>query len=88
MKGRDKGKKRLIHVMSILAPPLAVRLVAVVGAAGVCAQKVVEVDSKPGLVLKEDTRESKKDAVVAGGSVQHHHHRQRDGQNQVQHHHQ
>ena len=71
-KGRDKGKKRLIHVMSILAP-LAVR-VAVVGAVGVCAQKLVEVDSKLGLVLKEDTMESKKDAVVAGGNVQHHHH--------------
>ena len=96
MKGRDKGKKRLMHVMSILAQPVAVR-VAVVGAVGVCAQKLVEVDSKLGLVLKEDTMESKKDAVVAGGSAQHQHHHRQDGQiqhqhqrqdGQVQHHHQ
>ena len=74
LKGRYKAKKRLMNAMSILVPLLDVRLVAVVGAVGVCAQKAVELDSKRGLVLKEETRESKKDAVVAGGNVQHHHH--------------
>ena len=84
MKGRDKGKRRLIHVMSILAI-LAVNMVVVVGAVLVSAQHLVEVVRKRGLVLKEDIAAGQKNAAVSGGIVQHHHHRQRDG-HQVQHH--
>ena len=83
MKGRDKGKRRLVHVVSNLAI-LAVNMVAVVGAVLVSAQHLVEVVMKPGLVLKEDTAARQKNAAVTGRSVQHHHH-QRDG-HQVQHH--
>ena len=84
MKGRDKGKRRLIHVMSILAI-LAVNMVAVVGAVLVSAQHLVEVVRKRGLVLKEDIAAGQNNAAVTGGIVQRHHHRQRDG-HQVEHH--
>ena len=74
MKGREKDKKRPINAMSILAPQLGAKLVAVLGEVGECAQKRVEVDLKPGIVLKEETKASKKSAAVAGSIVQHRHH--------------
>jgi len=50
MKGQEKGKKRPINATSILAPQMGAKLAAVVGEVGACAQKLVEVDPKPGLV--------------------------------------